>query len=62
MPKIKTKKSLLKRVKITKSGKMLRRHRGSSHLKTGKSAETQNRKSKLTTFSKAFERKLKRLT
>mgnify|MGYP006284711645 CR=1 FL=1 len=39
MPKQKTKKSLAKRVKITKNGKVKRRKSGSGHLLTGKSAK-----------------------
>lgn len=38
MPKLKTKKSVAKRVKITKNGKVLRHRPGSRHLKVRKSA------------------------
>ena len=61
MPKIKTKKALVKRIKLTKNGKMLRRHIQTSHLRGGESVGTKERKGKLTTFSKAFERKLRQL-
>lgn len=37
MPKLKTKKALSKRVKITKTGKVLRSKAGKSHLLSGKS-------------------------
>lgn len=37
MPKLKTRKSLTKRFRITKSGKVLRRQGFRSHLKAGKS-------------------------
>lgn len=37
MPKLKTRKSLLKRFKITKTGKILRRQAFRRHLKAGKS-------------------------
>ena len=37
MPKLKTKKSISKRVKITKTGKVLRRKPGARHYKAGKS-------------------------
>ncbi|MDP3994813.1 MAG: 50S ribosomal protein L35 [bacterium] len=37
MPKLKTRKSLVKRFKITKTGKILRRQASGRHLKTGKS-------------------------
>ncbi len=35
MPKLKTKRTLAKRVKLTKHGKILRRRTGKSHLLTG---------------------------
>ncbi|MBM3985415.1 MAG: 50S ribosomal protein L35 [Planctomycetes bacterium] len=38
MPKLKTRKSVAKRVKITKNGKVLRHRPGSRHLKVRKSA------------------------
>ena len=37
MPKLKTRKSLIKRFKITKTGKILRRQASRRHLKAGKS-------------------------
>ena len=37
MPKLKTKKSIKKRVKITKTGKVLRHKPGARHYKAGKS-------------------------
>lgn len=37
MPKHKTKKALIKRIKITAKGKFKYRHAGKSHLNTGKS-------------------------
>jgi len=37
MPKLKTKKSISKRVKITKTGKVLRHRPGSRHYKVNKS-------------------------
>ena len=36
MPKLKTKKSISKRMKITKNGKVVRRKPGSRHYKAGK--------------------------
>ena len=38
MPKLKTKKSIAKRMKITKSGKVKRRKPGARHYKAGKSS------------------------
>lgn len=39
MPKMKTKKSLTKRLKITKTGKVIRRQSFRRHLKSSKSAK-----------------------
>ncbi len=38
MPKLKTKKSLVKRMKLTKTGKVKRRKPGARHYKAGKSS------------------------
>jgi large subunit ribosomal protein L35 len=38
MPKLKTRKSISKRMKITKTGKVLRHRPGARHYKAGKSA------------------------
>jgi large subunit ribosomal protein L35 len=43
MPKLKTKKSIKKRMKITKTGKVKRRKPGARHYKAGKSGETKRR-------------------
>ncbi len=43
MPKQKTHKGLLKRVKITSSGKVKCRHSGCGHLMSGKSAKRRRR-------------------
>lgn len=51
MNKMKTKKSILKRLKITSSGKLLRRHQlGAGHLKRNKSKGALNRQKKTTRF------------
>lgn len=51
MPKQKTNKSLFKRVKITSTGKMLRKHQfGSGHLKRNKSKNALNRQKKTSVF------------
>lgn len=39
MPKQKTKKAVSKRMKLTKSGKVLRRHMGARHLLSAKSSK-----------------------
>lgn len=51
MSKQKTKKSILKRVKVTSSGKILRRHQlGAGHLKRHKSNTALNRQKKTFEF------------
>ena len=44
MPKIKTKKTLLKRIKITKKGKILRAQIGNGHLKEKRHSRRKHRK------------------
>jgi len=62
MPKQKTKKSVLKRIKITSTGKMLRKHQfGSGHLKRKKSKSALERQKKTSEFFKGEGRKLKRI-
>ena len=39
MPKLKTKKAISKRMKVTKTGKVMRRKPGSRHYKAGKSSD-----------------------
>lgn len=55
----KNKKSLSKRVKITSSGKVLRRHQlGSGHLRRNKSKQALNRHKKTMVFFKGETRKI----
>jgi len=62
MPKQKTNKSVFKRVKITSTGKILRRHQfGSGHLKRKKSKGALNRQKKTSEFFKGEARKLKKI-
>ncbi len=62
MPKQKTKKSLLKRVKITSTGKILRRHQlGAGHLKRNKSKKALNRQKKTSTFFGGETRRLRKI-
>ena len=61
MPKIKTNKSLLKRLKITKSGKMFRRHRQTSHLRGEESTATRARKGELIEITGKMRAKLRNL-
>ena len=63
MPKQKTKKSIMKRVKITGTNKILRRHQlGAGHLKRNKSKSALNRETKSVEFfkgeSKSFRKAL----
>lgn len=62
MPKQKTRKSILKRVKITSSGKLLRRHQlGVGHLKRKKSKGALGRHKKTYQFFKGEARKLRKV-
>ena len=62
MPKQKTKKSVFKRIKITSSGKILRKHQlGSGHLKRKKSKGALNRQKKTNIFFKGEARKLRKI-
>ena len=47
MPKIKTKKIVRKRFKITKNGKVMRRIQGARHLRSRKSKSRQRRQDKM---------------
>lgn len=62
MPKQKTRKSILKRIKITSKGKILRRHQlGAGHLKRHKSKGALERHKKTTEFFKGETRRLRKL-
>lgn len=62
MPKLKTKKSLLKKVKVTKSGKIMRSHQlRSGHLRRNKSKRTLRRHAQPVRMSKTIEKKMRRL-
>ena len=62
MPKQKTKKSLLKRVKITTTGKILRRHQlGAGHLKRHKSKGALERHKKTIEFFKGESKRLRKI-
>ena len=47
MPKIKTRKTLLKRIKLTKNGKLMKKLIGMGHLKVKKSIDRKARNKKL---------------
>ena len=62
MGKMKTRKSILKRIKITSKGKLLRRHQlGVGHLKRNKSKGALKRHKKTYEFFKGQSKKLRRL-
>lgn len=62
MSKQKTKKSLLKRVKITSRGKILRRHQlGAGHLKRKKSKGALERQQKTSIYFKGEARRLRKV-
>lgn len=62
MGKMKTKKSILKRVKISSNGKILRRHQlGAGHLKRNKSKGALERQKKTASFFTGEAKRLKRV-
>jgi large subunit ribosomal protein L35 len=61
MPKLKTKKTAKKRFKETGSGKIMRRHARTSHLKSKQSAAKKRRKSGRTRVSKENRGKVKKM-
>lgn len=62
MPKQKNKKSILKRIKITSSGKIFRRHQlGSGHLKRKKSKKALLRQGHTSEFFKGESKNLRKL-
>lgn len=62
MGKQKTKKSILKRLKITSKGKILRRHQlGAGHLKRKKSKGAKARQGKLSEFFKSDSRRFRKI-
>lgn len=62
MPKQKTNKSVLKRVKITSTGKILRRHQlGAGHLKRHKSKGALRRQKKTSVYFKGESKHLRKV-
>ncbi len=61
MPKLKTRKSLTKRFKITKTGKILRRATGLDHYRAKKSGKQIRQSRKWVRVAKAESKKLKRM-
>ena len=60
MPKMKTRKSVAKRFKVTGTGKLRRTAAGGSHLLTGKSRKRKNSLHKEKSVSKADQKRLAR--
>lgn len=62
MGKLKTKKSIMKRVKVTSTGKIMRRHQlGAGHLKRKKSKGALQRQKKTSEFFKGESRRFKKV-
>ena len=61
MPKMKTRKSVAKRIKVTATGKLKKRMPGRGHLLSTKSPKRIRKGRKATLVSKSFERQLRRL-
>ena len=62
MPKQKTRKSILKRVKITSTGKILRRHQfGAGHLKRNKSKSALERQRKTSEYFKGESKSFRKV-
>lgn len=62
MGKLKIRKSILKRLKITSGGKILRRHQlGAGHLKRNKSKGALNRQKKTSEYSKGEAKRLRKV-
>lgn len=61
MPKLKTNKSVAKRVKITKKGKIKKRKAGRSHILGKKSRKRKRKMRKSSYLSSADEKRIRRL-
>ena len=61
MPKIKTHKSLKKRVRVTKGKKVLRTRAGKSHLMSGTASKTRRKLKRAKVVSKADTKRMHRL-
>ena len=61
MPKMKTKKTLAKRVKVTGSGKLKRQHAYVSHFAANKTHKQKVQLRKSTTVSKSDEKRISQL-
>jgi large subunit ribosomal protein L35 len=61
MPKLKTKKAVVKRMRVTKTGKVLRSRTKTGHFLTVKNAKQRRRLRRSTTVSPAFARQAARM-
>lgn len=61
MPKLKTNKSVAKRIRVTKSGKFKKMRAGKRHLLQGKSAKRKRHGRRSELVSGSFEKHLRRL-
>lgn len=62
MPKQKTRKSITKRFKITKKGKVLRRQGFRRHLNVKKSSKKKRRLKRIVETKKTYAKKIRKLT
>jgi large subunit ribosomal protein L35 len=61
MPKMKTRKSVKKRFKMSASGRVTRKHAFRSHILTSKSTKTKRNNRKSAGVYKAYEKKIRRM-
>lgn len=61
MPKLKTKKGVKKRFKLTKTGKVKRQKEGARHILTKKTRKRKRALKAATTVDKTFEKKIRTL-
>lgn len=60
MPKLKTRKTVSKRIKVSALGKMRRKHSQTSHLRSKERSSTQHRKRRLVSFSHGDARRIRK--
>lgn len=60
MNKLKTNKAVSKRIKVSKNGKLSRRHAGKRHLNSGLSPKRRRQLRRRATIGQGFEKRIKR--
>jgi large subunit ribosomal protein L35 len=60
MPKLKTRKALVKRLRVSKKGKILRRYSGKSHLNSGMSPKRRRQLRRTGQVAAGFRKRIKR--